>query len=251
MKRKVKRRGVPFPLFIEAWLALRYVQVAGTMLAGLRREVGELVASGDVTASGVHRAMARAQLRWHDVRLYNMTLEAWLVEATGKVFAFAARVQRRLLGEAFVEVRLTTRQIADVARAWVAEELERVSGLPDRILERAREKLLGVVEAGGTSHDIEVDFVLLLDWGVGLAKMEAVNAVGTLNARIARAVQMLAGVEQYAWATVLDERVRPTHQALEGEVFSWQGEPSPPEGHPGEPVNCRCWALPVPPEVKR
>lgn len=251
MKRKVKRRGVPFPLFIEAWLALRYVQVSATMIAVLRREIGGLVASGDVTTAGVYRAIAQAEIRWWDVRLYNLTLESWLVEAAGKVFAFTARVQRRLLGDDFVEVGRTTRQVDDVARAWIVEELERVSALPAAILELTKARLLDVVGAGGTTSDLEVALTLALGLGEGRAKLQAVNAIGTLNARMARAIQLVAGVERYQWATVLDERVRPTHQALEGEVFSWQGEPEPPEGHPGEPVNCRCWALPVPSEAIR
>jgi len=44
----------------------------------------------------------------------------------------------------------------------------------------------------------------------------------------------------YVWRTKGDDRVRSTHAAREGEVFSWS---EPPEGgHPGEDYNCRCWA---------
>ena len=46
----------------------------------------------------------------------------------------------------------------------------------------------------------------------------------------------------YTWRTTGDDRVRGTHAALNGRVFSWT---SPPEhGHPGSEPNCRCWAEP-------
>lgn len=46
----------------------------------------------------------------------------------------------------------------------------------------------------------------------------------------------------YTWRTAGDDRVRHTHAALEGLVFSWTNAPS--EGHPGTAPNCRCWAEP-------
>ena len=46
----------------------------------------------------------------------------------------------------------------------------------------------------------------------------------------------------YTWRTAGDDRVRGTHAALNGQVFSWA---APPEhGHPGTEPNCRCWPEP-------
>ncbi len=45
---------------------------------------------------------------------------------------------------------------------------------------------------------------------------------------------------EYVWRTQGDGKVRESHAARDGEVFSWE---SPPDGgHPGEAPNCRCWA---------
>lgn len=46
---------------------------------------------------------------------------------------------------------------------------------------------------------------------------------------------------QYIWGTVGDSRVREEHAVLDGEVRSWDDFPDP-----GEEINCRCWAEPVP-----
>lgn len=66
-----------------------------------------------------------------------------------------------------------------------------------------------------------------------------------------------AGIEGYIWRTQLDERVvgNPSglypkgsrahlkHWQREGKMFKWN-EP-PPDGHPGQAINCRCFAEPV------
>lgn len=51
------------------------------------------------------------------------------------------------------------------------------------------------------------------------------------------------GIEGYVWTTQGDHKVRPSHAALEGEVFRWDHPPG--EGHPGQTPNCRCRAVPV------
>lgn len=64
-----------------------------------------------------------------------------------------------------------------------------------------------------------------------------------LNAAVTRAHHEDAGVTSYWWSTSLDERVRPEHKDLEGQVFQYSA-PSD-EGNPGDPINCRCVAIPV------
>ncbi|GAB6054407.1 hypothetical protein JCM17960_32270 [Magnetospira thiophila] len=45
---------------------------------------------------------------------------------------------------------------------------------------------------------------------------------------------------KYIWHTAGDSKVRPAHAERDGKEFSWD---DPPEGgHPGEELNCRCWA---------
>ena len=56
----------------------------------------------------------------------------------------------------------------------------------------------------------------------------------------ARIRQESAGIEQYVWISKDDDRVRPEHALLHGKVRNWSDEP-----RPGEPVRCRCVAVPV------
>ena len=43
--------------------------------------------------------------------------------------------------------------------------------------------------------------------------------------------------EKYVWVTVGDDKVRPEHEALDGEIRTWYDTP-----HPGEEYGCRCHA---------
>jgi len=52
---------------------------------------------------------------------------------------------------------------------------------------------------------------------------------------------------RYIWRTRNDGKVRSSHAAREGLVFSWDDPPV--GGHPGEDYNCRCTAEPYYPET--
>lgn len=47
----------------------------------------------------------------------------------------------------------------------------------------------------------------------------------------------------YIWHTQQDDRVRSSHAANHGKLFAWNRAPE--TGHPGQDINCRCWAQPV------
>jgi SPP1 gp7 family putative phage head morphogenesis protein len=91
----------------------------------------------------------------------------------------------------------------------------------------------------------------LLDRGnvsVSRAELIARDQTYKLNAAVTRAHHEDAGVSSYQWSTSLDERVRPEHDDLEGQVFQYISPPD--EGNPGDPINCRCVAIPVLDEEK-
>lgn len=46
--------------------------------------------------------------------------------------------------------------------------------------------------------------------------------------------------EYYIWRTMLDEKVRPSHEEHEGDAFNWHIASD--TGHPGDDFNCRCGA---------
>lgn len=69
------------------------------------------------------------------------------------------------------------------------------------------------------------------------------DQVTTLRSHLDRVRQQEAGITSYKWKDADDSRVRKEHAARDGVVFSWDTPPS--DGHPGEPILCRCQALAV------
>ena len=74
------------------------------------------------------------------------------------------------------------------------------------------------------------------------ATLIARDQVGKLFGDINKQRQVNLGVTRYVWRTVRDNRVREEHEALDGDSIAWDSPPV--EGHPGEAVNCRCYADP-------
>ena len=75
------------------------------------------------------------------------------------------------------------------------------------------------------------------------AQLIARDQTAKLVTKIDEVRQRDVGVTQYTWRTSHDERVRPSHEDNDGQVFSWDAPP-PETGHPGEDINCRCTAEP-------
>ena len=74
------------------------------------------------------------------------------------------------------------------------------------------------------------------------AELIARDQVGKLNGQMSMNRQKSIGVKKYIWRTALDERVRSAHSAREGKTYSWKNPPA--DGHPGMPIQCRCYPEP-------
>lgn len=76
------------------------------------------------------------------------------------------------------------------------------------------------------------------------ADLIARDQVGKFNGQLTELRQTELGVERFTWRTAGDDRVRPEHAMLDGQVFEWSSPPS--EGVPGDAgISCRCYAEPV------
>jgi SPP1 gp7 family putative phage head morphogenesis protein len=128
---------------------------------------------------------------------------------------------------------------------------------------KGQEDARGLIASASADFDKDLDDVLLDPDNFGLrveeirdlllergnvsesrAELIARDQTYKTNAAITRAGHEDAGFDKFVWSTSLDERVRPEHEALEGEVFSYSSGGDSEEGLPGDPVNCRCVAVP-------
>ena len=65
------------------------------------------------------------------------------------------------------------------------------------------------------------------------------RGVQDANGRMNEARQTEAGLRSYIWRSQQDDRVRQTHQRLNGQVRRWSSSPKP-----GQEPGCRCYPIP-------
>jgi SPP1 gp7 family putative phage head morphogenesis protein len=126
--------------------------------------------------------------------------------------------------------------------------------LVTKLLAREAKKLARVLaESEGSRHEVIAKRIEeRLDVTTRKAILIARDQTLTLNAQINQERQRSAGIEEGIWTTVGDERVRESHEAMDGVRYRFD-DPPEVDGEkvlPGEPVNCRCQQYPVIPELE-
>ena len=138
-----------------------------------------------------------------------------------------------------------------------AENVELITSIPtehfDRVSKAVLDNFRGVsFEKGGLTNRLKKIGSISDRRAKFIARDQTAKLVGTLN----EARQVDAGITEYIWRNMRDvrvvgnpgglypkgNRVHNDHWTREGERFSWKKPP--PDGHPGQPINCRCRAEP-------
>lgn len=130
--------------------------------------------------------------------------------------------------------------LADIPKTRAASFARRNADLIVTLLEdqiRRIEKGALEVVATGARHE-SLAAVIQKESGTARwhAKFLARDQTAKLVSNINQHRQEALGVTRYTWRTVQDERVRASHEELDGQVFSWNDPPD--VGHPGEDYQC-------------
>jgi len=132
--------------------------------------------------------------------------------------------------------------LREMQELWVSENTRLIKSIPADELS----DMEGIIQRGvmnGSSADT-IKQQIQERYGVTerRAKLIAVDQIGKANSALTKQRQTDAGISGYKWRGVLDERERPEHRAREGNSYKWNNPP--PDGHPGQPIRCRCYAEP-------
>jgi SPP1 gp7 family putative phage head morphogenesis protein len=144
-----------------------------------------------------------------------------------------------------ISFAMRAEDVADNLDAAMLRSVSLIRGMTDELAKRVVDVLIRGATKGKRSTAIAKELVEQFAWSSKRAKFIARDQIATFNGTLNRLRQTQVGITQYQWATSLDERVRPLHANREGKVFAWNKLPS--DGHPGEPINCRCVARPIVP----
>lgn len=80
----------------------------------------------------------------------------------------------------------------------------------------------------------------------GRADLIAEDQIASINSDLNRVRFERVGIESYVWQTQADNRVRPRHRELQGEVYRWGERTGSENGlQPGKEIRCRCLSVPV------
>jgi SPP1 gp7 family putative phage head morphogenesis protein len=221
-----------------------------------RREFGN--SRFDDFGDDLRRLLDRFKARWteavsrrrEEIEEIGIDVNAWGRRQTAKI------LERSLGSQLLASEADLDRQV----KLWIADNVSKIQAIGD--LEATRIQDL-IVDSLRQDRPVEAIAEGLRDlwrnqtdrrqsWVRGVsptvrARLVAIDQIGKLHSQLTKYRQESMGVRFYRWRTMLDNKVRHSHKALEGQVFAWRPEdgPQPPEGHPGMPPNCRCSAEPI------
>ena len=124
-------------------------------------------------------------------------------------------------------------KLKQLEEIWVRENLDLIGSLEAETLRKLRDELTRLIAFLNKQLEVETNRAVLI----------GSDQVGKLNGRLMEYWQRSAGITEYRWQTMMDDRVRPLHADRQGLIFRWDKPPS--DGHPGMAIRCRCVADPV------
>lgn len=130
-----------------------------------------------------------------------------------------------------------------VVDSFAAENAALIRSLETNVLKDVQEIVFRAVRQGWGIQ--ETSKLIRERFGVGTSRADliATDQIGKLNGQLSMLRQTELGVRRYRWRTARDIRVREEHKTREGQVFHWNRPPY--DGHPGEPIRCRCYPEPM------
>jgi SPP1 gp7 family putative phage head morphogenesis protein len=163
----------------------------------------------------------------------------------GEISRFNKRQFQKINESVFgIDIFLHEPWLGDQLELFASQNAELITSLPDEELKRVSSDIQRGLQQGTRYSDLTKTIQKSFGISHRKAKLIARDQTTKLNSSLTRLRQQEAGVEEYTWQTVEDERVRKTHRHNNGKRFRWDNPP-PVTGHPGNDVNCRCVAVPV------
>jgi SPP1 gp7 family putative phage head morphogenesis protein len=211
---------------------------------------------GFAERAAVERGDARTDATGKDVRSTIAKLAARVAENASprKLEQLAQRFGRRtsefqkeqllrqIRAATAVDPLLSEAGITPRIEAFTHQNVALIQTVPQRFFSEIEQKVMNGVRAGARAGEISEDIQERYGVAESNAKRIANDQVGKFFGELNRVRQTQIGIDGYFWRGMLDNREREEHEDREGERFAWD---DPPEGgHPGEDINCRCWADP-------
>lgn len=236
--------------YARALVEARLVPLLPELYARAATQRGEKRDAAD-PGRRVNRLMDRVSERFY--RVYN---HERLEKLTRRIAAATSEHQKGQLFrqvKAAMGVELSTiadRKVGPAIRQFTAENVSLIKSVPQTYLDDVEKVVVRGMNAGARHETIAGELQERLGVAESKAKLIARDQTLKFYGNLNRVRQTELGVESYVWRASPDSRTREEHEERDGETFRWDdppGDPSDPAigGHPGEAINCRCFAEPV------
>lgn len=222
------------------------LEAKSVVLAALRSALGSRVRF-DAPGDDANRAMDRASEQFFE-RLRPERVESLARTIAERTSRYQKEQLDRQVKATFgVDVLRAEPDLARKSSGFVSENVALIKSIPNQYFDRVEAVVTRGINAAATPDQLAADIEREFEVSESRARLIARDQVGKYFAQVNQTRQEDLGVTHYIWRTVQDARVREGHLEREGERFSWDEVPPDAgggEGHPGEPIQCRCYADP-------
>lgn len=199
--------------------------------------------SDDVNTT-IERAMEFARLRFLN-QYSESDLEQIAKKHANEISKFnASQIDRVFARVLSVNIIRSEPYLEPALKGFIKNNVSLIKSISDEHFKRIEQTMFRDIQAGKLTRDIQKDIQKTYNVTRSRAALIARDQTAKFNGNLTKLRHQEVGVKKYKWSTSGDERVRESHRAKNGKIFSWDNPPSD-TGHPGEDYQCRCAAIPV------
>lgn len=152
------------------------------------------------------------------------------------------QLQRQIRAAIGIDLRQTEPSLGPAIEDFVRENVALIRTIPAKFFSQVEDVVSEGVQEGLLAGDLSDRIQERFGVAQSRAQLIARDQIGKFYGSLNEVRQTDLGVDGYFWRTVKDNRVRDEHEVREGDRFLWSQPPE--DGHPGYPINCRCYAEP-------
>lgn len=154
-----------------------------------------------------------------------------------------------------------SKSIEESMQFFISDNVRLIKSINSDLLGEVQEIIYNGVRRGVGFTNLANDFGKVFTISKKRAKLIARDQINKLNADLTRHRHLMLGIDNYKWSTAKDERVRTSHEVLEGKICSyidisvykdklddsWNSRKliGATLSHPGQDVLCRCTPLAI------
>ncbi|MCP3660173.1 MAG: hypothetical protein GY830_07680 [Bacteroidetes bacterium] len=158
--------------------------------------------------------------------------------------AFQGKQLKRTLSTMIgLDIFLNEPWLNDEIKGFVESNVRLIKSIPEQYFYQIEEIVFRGARSGLTGPVISKEIRSKFNTTRKRADLIARDQMSKFNGSLNNLRQRGLGVTKYVWRDSNDNRVRPSHNINNGQIFSWD-EPPFSTGHPGEDYQCRCSAEP-------